>query len=456
MPELSKLFPSFPGHIASSIRTSCICLAAIILYVAVSAILIDVAISTSYYVSTSGSDSNSGLTKSEAWRTITYAGANVKAGDIVYIKGGNYTREYVAIMHSGTAVTPIILEGYDGTPLLDGLDRSGVGITILSRRYIELRNIEVTRYKVGVYLNHASNMTLDNITASRLGKDDGDLPNGYGVWKYGLNGYGIYLVDSEGCVVRGCTVTDAIAANFALIRSNYTLLDRCRSYGADVVSPVNYYMILSESHDNIIKNCTTKNMHAFSEVHPGHGIGLKHDNYRNKIIDCETYGNGECFFASLYSHDNEFINCTAYGDGLNRSIYWSYGLVARDGSYRNIFEKCRTVGVRQGAVLEDTSETIEDTIQHNNVFSNCIFDATDNEIYIANARNTTFKSCIFTGADNLISAMNERDNVIKNSIIMGIKELGESNISITYSDFWDNAFSMPRGDGNINKDVQKY
>ncbi|MCP4883755.1 MAG: hypothetical protein GY908_08180, partial [Flavobacteriales bacterium] len=48
-----------------------------------------------YYVSTRGSNSKSGTSKSNAWKTITYAASKARAGDVVYIKAGNYGKEYI-------------------------------------------------------------------------------------------------------------------------------------------------------------------------------------------------------------------------------------------------------------------------------------------------------------------------------------------------------------------------
>ncbi len=58
-----------------------------------------------YYVSTSGSDSNPG-TQSLPWRTIGKAGNSVSAGDTLYIRGGVY-KEAMTLSRSGTQAQPI-------------------------------------------------------------------------------------------------------------------------------------------------------------------------------------------------------------------------------------------------------------------------------------------------------------------------------------------------------------
>ena len=72
-----------------------------------------------YYISTTGSNTNSGLTPSLAWKTITYAASSscpVLAGDTVYVKAGNYGAEYVSFQKNGVSGKPISYIGYQTTP----------------------------------------------------------------------------------------------------------------------------------------------------------------------------------------------------------------------------------------------------------------------------------------------------------------------------------------------------
>src|SRR6202035_5078175 len=56
---------------------------------------------STYYVSTSGKDTNLG-TITSPWRTIQHAANSVKAGDTVYVRAGVYN-EIVSIPASGSA-----------------------------------------------------------------------------------------------------------------------------------------------------------------------------------------------------------------------------------------------------------------------------------------------------------------------------------------------------------------
>ncbi len=79
-----------------------------------------------YYVSTAGSDGNSGTSIGSSWRNINYAVnyAGLVGGDIVYISGGTYF-EKVVMYKSGTANNYITIKNYDANiPIINGTGRT--------------------------------------------------------------------------------------------------------------------------------------------------------------------------------------------------------------------------------------------------------------------------------------------------------------------------------------------
>ena len=404
---------------------------------------------TDYYVATDGNNANVG-TLADPWQTITYAATQAQAGDTVYIKGGNYGHEHMVIENSGTASEPIVFEGYDGVPVIDGQDRTGNGIDINSKKYIEIKNIKVTQYEYGVRLDNSDYITLDNINVNNMGGS-------------GYNGWGIYLSYSDYNNIQNCSVTDARAVNFKIRHSNYNLVKNCTSYGIETGNAVDYYMVIQYSHDNIIRDCITENKHRESTKHPGHGIGIKDDynngyksphSYNNKIINCETHGHGEHFYVAHLAYDNEFINCTAYNDDLNPYHQWNHAVRIRDGAYNNNFKNFTAIGTRSGALFYDSDEAEAEGIQinYNNKFTNCIFDVTDQGVYLSDAEDNIFTNCVITGSQLLFSGDNQNGNILSNSIVFDIPRLGLNGINITYSNFWNNGFSMPNGTGNTEND----
>ena len=103
-----------------------------------------------YYVSTTGNDSNPG-TIGSPWLTIQHAANSVSAGATVYVFGGVY-HESVNFPASGTASAPITFQSYPGqTAVIDGTGVSVNGtqglINIVGRRsYITIKGFEIRHY----------------------------------------------------------------------------------------------------------------------------------------------------------------------------------------------------------------------------------------------------------------------------------------------------------------------
>lgn len=93
---------------------------AIGVYMLASALLpIVAAQAATYYVATTGSNSNPG-TEERPFRTVAHATYQLVApGDTVYVKNGTYVENMILIRHSGTAAAPIRMLAYPGhTPVI--------------------------------------------------------------------------------------------------------------------------------------------------------------------------------------------------------------------------------------------------------------------------------------------------------------------------------------------------
>jgi len=100
------------------------------------------AVSTIYYVSPSGSNSNPGTSTSQPWQTIQYAVDHVSAGDVIYVRAGTYN-ESVGIHLSGQTGNPITLSGYQNeTAVID----AGTSIAVYdsgNHEYIVIQNLTI-------------------------------------------------------------------------------------------------------------------------------------------------------------------------------------------------------------------------------------------------------------------------------------------------------------------------
>lgn len=82
---------------------------------------------TTYYVSNTGNDTNTGASPSAPWKTIAKVNSMMSGlapGDSVLFKRGDVFKERLTITRSGTAVLPIVFSSYGAGPkaLLDGKD----------------------------------------------------------------------------------------------------------------------------------------------------------------------------------------------------------------------------------------------------------------------------------------------------------------------------------------------
>lgn len=151
---------------------------------------------SSYYVSPSGSDTNTG-TISSPWKTLTKAStvlaakANKGAGDIVYVRGGTYNgwpntpaNGYAQMLINnlaGTASSPVTITNYPGeTPIFDfsavvpnSTRPSPTALSVFNSVYLNIKGLRFTGYRQiadgsgvsrGLELYNCQNMTIENCT----------------------------------------------------------------------------------------------------------------------------------------------------------------------------------------------------------------------------------------------------------------------------------------------------
>jgi hypothetical protein len=123
-----------------------------------------------YYVATTGSDSNSG-TEASPWRTVKNAVDTMLAGDTTFVRGGTYNEGYIWFKRSGTEASPIRLLNYPGeSPKIQWSD-----MTVATNRIellaspggittpvsdIVIEGFEITGGQNGIKLNAALRVTI--------------------------------------------------------------------------------------------------------------------------------------------------------------------------------------------------------------------------------------------------------------------------------------------------------
>lgn len=113
---------------------------------------------STYYISTTGSDSTGDGSQAKPWATPGHGSRQLSAGDTLIILGGTYTltrydQDIITPQNSGTASAPIIIRGEIGNrPVLaaKNTSASGSGLGLLAmidlngKSYITIENLELT------------------------------------------------------------------------------------------------------------------------------------------------------------------------------------------------------------------------------------------------------------------------------------------------------------------------
>jgi hypothetical protein len=161
---------------------------------------------TSYYVATTGNDSNSG-TQAAPWRTVQHAADTARAGSTVTVRGGIY-EELVSINASGNASDGFItFRSYPGeTVVLDAAHFTPSGrqaiLTIHNQSYVRIEGLEIRNFRTAQHrlsplgisvMGSGSHIELlkNNVHHIEQTFDGRDAPghgdNGFGIAVYGTD-----------------------------------------------------------------------------------------------------------------------------------------------------------------------------------------------------------------------------------------------------------------------------
>jgi len=241
---------------------------------------------SSYYVSGSGDDSNSG-TITSPWKSIQKAANTVSAGSTVFVRAGIYN-EAVKINVSGNESTGYItFQNYPGElPVIDG---SGIAVPsnltglvyIQDENYIVIKGFEIRNYKTSVLNNVPVGIRI-NGTAHHI-----QILNNI-VHNIEQNGTASSGVDAHGICVYGTSGTNSI---------NNIIID-----GNEL-----YSLILGSSESLVVNGNVQLFRITNNKIHDNNNIGIDaigfegnapaNDQARNGVIsgnrvyNIESYGN---------------------------------------------------------------------------------------------------------------------------------------------------------------------
>lgn len=362
-----------------------------------------------FYVATNGSSGNSGTSPTSPW-SLEHAFNVAKAGDVVYVKAGNYGNKQLLTKNSGYGGSHIKFIGYRNSPgdinssqgstfnygeavdaskmpLLTGVNSSGTAFT-LHNSFIHLENFQINGYEIGVLsIDNATNAELKNIIVTNSG-------NQYNANVYGGSGMSIR---GNNTIIENCFILNAGSEAIKLDNSDYSKISYCSVYANNASNPTDYYYILADGTNNtVIENSRAERAPGLS--HGGHGFNIKNEGSYNVIRNCTAVKtNFELTYAGV--HHNTIEGGAIYGDNQWPSVMSIVG-----GAHDNLIT---------GLLIQDTWTAItlatyddrygaDAALGVNNTFENVTVKNTNRILNIgggtniyAKAKGYTFKNCSF-------------------------------------------------------------
>src|ERR1700723_3707322 len=331
------------------------------------------------YVSTTGSDSNSG-TQTAPWRTVQHAADSARAGSTVNVRGGVY-EELVSIHASGNA-----REGYitfrsypRETAILDAEHltpegRSGV-LTIHNQSYVRIEGFEIRNYRtaehrltpLGISVTGAGthiellNNNVHHIEQNYQSRDaPGRGGNGFGIAVYGtdaktpisdlvIDGNEVHHLktgSSESLVVNGNVANFRITHNGVHDNNNIgiAVIGFERTHPDPAVDQARDGVVS----ENLVYDITSRGNPAYGEDQSSDGIYV--DGGTRVLIERNVI------------HDVDF-GIELASDHKNRAT--SY-ILARN----NLIYHCHTAGVSIGGYAPERGHTDHCTVVNNTLYDN--------------------------------------------------------------------------------------
>ncbi len=334
---------------------------------------------SSFYVATTGSDSNPG-TQSAPWRTVQHAADTARAGSIVNVRGGIY-EELVNINASGNASDGFItLRSYPGeTAVLDATRFTPIGrqavLTIHNQSYVRIEGFEIRNFRTAIHrlsplgisvMGSGSHIELlkNNVHHIEQTFDGRDAPghgdNGFGIAVYGtdakmpitdliIDGNEVHHLktgSSESLVVNG---------NVTNFRITHNVVHDNNNIGIDVIGfertapdPA-----VDQARDGVVSGNLVYNIHS-----RGNPAYQNEENSDGIYVD----GGTRILIEQNVIHDDDF-GIELASEHKDRAT--SY-ITARN----NLIYHCHTAGVSIGGYAPERGHTDHSTVVNNTLYDN--------------------------------------------------------------------------------------
>jgi hypothetical protein len=334
---------------------------------------------SSFYVATTGNDSNPG-TQTAPWRTVQHAADTARAGGIVNVRGGLY-EELVSINASGNATDGYItFRSYPGeTAVLDAEHftpsaRSGI-LTIQNRSYVRIEGFEIRNYRTAEHrlsplginvIGAGSHIELlrnnvHHIENNFQGRDaPGSGGNGFGIAVYGTDAktpISELVIDGNEVhhLKTGSSESLVVNGNVKNFRITHNVVHDNNNIGIDVIGfertapdPA-----VDQARDglvsgNLVYNITSRGNPAYRNDESSDGIYV--DGGTRILIEQNVMHDVD-FGIELASEHKD--RATSYITARNNLIY-----------------HCHTAGVSIGGYAPERGHTDHSTVVNNTLYEN--------------------------------------------------------------------------------------
>ncbi|UII27141.1 T9SS type A sorting domain-containing protein [Fulvivirga maritima] len=299
------------------------------------------AFSASYYVSPSGSDSNSG-TQGSPFATLTHAISVVSAGDYIYMRGGTYYYSSSIVIDrskNGSSSAPIRVFAYNGeTPIIDfsaqSVSSSNRGI-VMDAFYWHWRGITIQKAGDNGMLLSGNNNTIENCIF-RQNRDTGlqlsrynTSANSISQWPSnnlitGCEAFDNADPDSEDADGFAAKLTCGEGNQFINCVSHHNIDDGWDLYTKSDTGPIGVVYFegcIAHSNGTLTNGSTSGNGDK-----NGYKLGSSAHNINHILRRCIAFNNGKHGFADNGNTGSmQFINCTSYNNE-------EYNFHTRDGA----------------------------------------------------------------------------------------------------------------------------
>jgi len=369
---------------------------------------------SSFYVSTTGADSNPG-TQTAPWRTVQHAADTVHAGSTVNVRGGVY-EELVSIKASGNATDGYItFRSYPGeTAMLDAQHivpngRSAI-LTIHDKSYVRIEGFEIRNYRtaehrltpLGISIMGAGSHiellknNVHHIEQTFNGRDaPGHGANGFGIAVYGTDAktpISELVIDGNEVhhLQTGSSESLVVNGNVTNFRITHNVVHDNNNIGIDVIGfertapdPAVDQARDGAVSGNLVYNITSRGNPAYGNEQNSDGIyvdgGTRILIERNVMHDVD-------FGIELASEHKD--RATSYITARNNLIY-----------------HCHTAGVSIGGYAPERGHTDHSTVVNNTIYENDTSDTGSGEFQMQwnMADNIFANNIVYAGSRCLIT-----------------------------------------------------